>query len=293
LVCLKRSVERYGWRVYAFVVMSNHLHLVLKTPRPNLAPGMQVFLSSYANGWSRRHRVMGHVFQGRYRTELVEDESYLWVLSRYVHLNPVRARLVSGPAAWAWSSYPGYAQRRRRLEWVAYDDLLDAWDGAFGGSDPAAAYRRFVCSGIDKPPASPLRQAQHGWILGSDAFVERVARLVRGNPPAEQRRELRRLQAISLPRLCQVVCTYYDIKPLDLSRRGSRDPARAAFAYLARQYTEATNTELVPLLGLSRPESVPSVTARFAAWLQRDKSQREHLRRLEKMLNVLRSGEKP
>jgi REP element-mobilizing transposase RayT len=70
LVCLKRSVERYGWRVYAFVVMSNHLHLVLETPRPNLAAGMQVFLSSYANGWSRWHRVMGHVFQGRYRTEL-------------------------------------------------------------------------------------------------------------------------------------------------------------------------------------------------------------------------------
>ena len=190
MVCLKRAVERCGWRVYAFVLMSNHLHLVLKTPRPNLAAGMQTFLSSYANGWSRRHRMMGHVFQGRYRTELVEDETYLWVLTRYVHLIPVRARLVTDPAAWGWSSYPGYANRRRRLEFVAYDDLLAAWDGAFGGRDAGVAYRRFVSAAIDKPPGSPFRQAQHGWLLGSDAFVERVAKMIRGNPPTDQRRRV-------------------------------------------------------------------------------------------------------
>ena len=71
--------------------MSNHLHIVLKTPQPNLARGMQTFLSGYANVWSRRHKFCGHVFQGRYRTELVEDETYLWTVTRYVHLNPVRA----------------------------------------------------------------------------------------------------------------------------------------------------------------------------------------------------------
>ena len=100
------------------------------------------YLSGYANGWSRRHRFSGHVFQGRYRTELVEDETYLWTVTRYVHLNPVRGGLVEHPAAWAWSSYPGYAHRGRRLEWVAYDELLTSWAGAFGGPDPAAAYRR-------------------------------------------------------------------------------------------------------------------------------------------------------
>ena len=90
VACLERAVRRSGWSLYAFVLLTNHLHLVLKTPRPNLAKGMQLFLSSYANGWARRHRHCGHLFQGRYRTELVEDETYLWVLTRYVHLNPVR-----------------------------------------------------------------------------------------------------------------------------------------------------------------------------------------------------------
>ena len=101
VACLERAVRRSGWSLYAFVFLTNHLHLVLKTPRPNLAKGMQLFLSSYANGWARRHRHCGHLFQGRYRTELVEDETYLWVLTRYVHLNP------SGPA-WPRRRRPGY-----------------------------------------------------------------------------------------------------------------------------------------------------------------------------------------
>ena len=67
VACLERAVRRSGWSLYAFVFLTNHLHLVLKTPRPNLAKGMQLFLSSYANGWARRHRHCGHLFQGRYR----------------------------------------------------------------------------------------------------------------------------------------------------------------------------------------------------------------------------------
>ncbi len=82
LVCLERAVNRSGWVLYAFVVLTNHLHLVLKTPRLNLAKGMQLFHSSYANGWARRNQHSGHLFQGRYRTELLEDETYLWALTQ-------------------------------------------------------------------------------------------------------------------------------------------------------------------------------------------------------------------
>jgi REP element-mobilizing transposase RayT len=193
---LGRAVSRCGWRVYGFVIMSNHLHVVLKTPQPNLAAGMQVFLSAYANAWARRHRFDGHVFQGRYRTELVEDESYLWNVTRYVHLNPVRARMVEHPASWPWSSFAGYARRDRRLGWVAHDELLASWGGAFGGSEPAEAYLRYVTAGLTEPPASPWAEAHHGWILGSRTFVDRVAALVRGGPSREPRRESRLVQGL-------------------------------------------------------------------------------------------------
>jgi putative transposase len=281
---LGRAALRCSWRVYTFVIMSNHLHLVLKTPQPNLARGMQGFLSSYANAWARRHRFAGHVFQGRYRTELVEDETYLWTVTRYVHLNPVRARIVEHPAAWPWSSYPGYARRGRRREWMAYDDLLAAWDGAFGGSGPAGAYRRYVIAGLSEPPESPWTAAHQGWILGSRSFVDRVGAMVRGEPRRERRRESRLLEGLSLARVCEVVCATYAIEPGELSRRGSRNPARAALAYLARRRTAATNAELVPLLGLSRPESVPNLTRRFEAWLVADAGVRQQLSRLEEEL---------
>jgi putative transposase len=289
---LGRAAVRSAWRIYAFVILSNHLHVVLKTPQPNLARGMQVFLSAYANAWARRHRFCGHVFQGRYRTELVEDETYLWTVTRYVHLNPVRALLVEDPAAWRWSSYPGYAHRSRRLEWVAYEELLVSWAGEFGGSDAAGAYRRYVTAGLAEPPESPWGEAYQGWVLGSGEFVDRVRAMVRGQPRRERRRESRLIEGVPLERVCAAVCSSYGIAPAELSNRGSRHPARAALAYLARQRTTATNAELMGLLGVSRPESVPNLTRRFGTWLSSDVRVRKQFRGIEEELDRLGPTEK-
>jgi putative transposase len=101
---LGHAVERSGWMVLSFVVMTNHLHLLLRTPKPNLARGMQAFLSAYAAWAARRRRRPGHVFQGRYQAEMIEDETDHWTVSRYIHLNPIRAGLVARPESWEWSS---------------------------------------------------------------------------------------------------------------------------------------------------------------------------------------------
>jgi len=209
-----------------------------------------------------------------------------------VDLNPDRGGLVEPPAAWPWSSYPGYAHRRRRLEWVAYDELLASWDGEFGGSDPARAYRRYVTAGLSEPPESPWREAYHGWILGSRAFVNRVGAMVRGEPRRERRREARLVQGVPLAPVCVVVCASYGIEPSELSHRGSRHPARAALAYLARRCTVATNAELSPVLGGSRPESVPRLTRRFTSWLAGDEGVRKRSKRLEEELDVAGTSEK-
>jgi hypothetical protein len=86
------------------------------------------------------------------------------------------------------SSYPGYAHRARRFEWVAYDDLLASWTGAFGGSDPAGVNRRYVTAGLSEPPESPWKEARHGWVLGSEASIDRVKAMVHGEPRRERRR---------------------------------------------------------------------------------------------------------
>jgi REP element-mobilizing transposase RayT len=114
-------VSRSGWDLLSFVLMPNHFRLLVRTPQPNLSRGMQYLTSGYANWCGRRHRRPGHTFQGRFKSELIEDESYFWTVSRYIHLNPVRGKrpLAVHPRDWPWSSYSGYDRRRRRVEWVA------------------------------------------------------------------------------------------------------------------------------------------------------------------------------
>lgn len=99
-VCL-----RHDWRCFAYCLMGNHYHLVLETAKANLSRGMRQLNGVYSQRFNRRHRRVGHVFQGRYTARLVQKESYLIELVRYVSLNSVRAGLVDEPASWHWSSY--------------------------------------------------------------------------------------------------------------------------------------------------------------------------------------------
>jgi len=277
---LRRTVLRCGWVLLAFVFMGNHLHLLIRTPRPNLARGMQQFLSSYALWYGRRRRRVGHLFQGRYRAELIEDETYYWTVSRYLHLNPVRAGLVERPAAWRWSSYPGYAKASARLPWVAHDVLLSAWRGEHGGSDPARAYRRFVEAGLRNPPPSPFREAFGGWVLGSERFLARLRELagpVASDPPVP---EARQLAGRDPEAIFEAVCGHYSLDRSALARRGDPHIARAVAAWLCRRHCEVPLHELSPRLGLSRADRVPNLTRRIDARLRSHPQLADELQRL-------------
>jgi putative transposase len=90
---LAQTVERFGWEFVSVVLMPNHWHLFLRTPRPNLSRGTQYLVSGYANWHAKCHRLPGHLFQGRFKSELIEDESYFGTVRRYVHLNPTRGKV--------------------------------------------------------------------------------------------------------------------------------------------------------------------------------------------------------
>ncbi|MDC0935018.1 transposase [Pirellulales bacterium] len=179
---LEATIEKFRFELFSFCCMPNHVHLFFQTPEPNLSKGMQYLLSGYATWFNKRHQLSGHLFQGRFKGELIEDERYFWNVSRYIHLNPVRGKnpLVSRPEQWPWSSYPGYCWDQRRVDWVAYDTLLEAWQGGKGGTDPAEAYRQFVDAGVAAPLANPFDDAVDGWLLGSDDFAARITNTSRG-----------------------------------------------------------------------------------------------------------------
>lgn len=162
LVC-----QRHRFAVHGFCQMTNHYHLLVETAEANLSQGMRQLNGLYSQHFNRRHRLVGHLFQGRYKAILVQKENYLLALIRYIVLNPIRARMVSSLDAWHWSSHHYYSDEAAPPCWLETDWLLRQ----FGAkrNDAVAAYHRFVLAGMDAP--SPLACIRHQVLLGNEAFV--------------------------------------------------------------------------------------------------------------------------
>jgi len=150
--------------------MSNHYHLLIETPEGNLSRIMRHANGVYTQHFNRTHRRVGHVFQGRFKSILVEKEHYIEQLCRYIILNPVRARMVDHPGRYPWSSYKATVGRSRAPDWLAVDWIL-----SFFNEDRAQAqaeYKRFVLAGIGEK--SPLAQLKGQAVLGGAGFVKQA-----------------------------------------------------------------------------------------------------------------------
>jgi hypothetical protein len=225
---------------------------------------MQYLLSGYANWYAKRHQRTGHLFQGRFKGELIEDSSYFWTVARYLHLNPTRGKrpLVQHPADWRWSSYPGYADRRRQVDYVAYQPVWDAWQGESGRRDPVRAYRTFVEAGLDQPPANPFSAAWEGWLLGSEKFLKSIKRKFKSPQQLDQVRQARRLGSMEPQALIQAVAQHYDVDVSAYRQRRSTAAGRDLAAYLAHRHTTATLRDLAAPFGLNHPDSVSNLIRR-------------------------------
>jgi REP element-mobilizing transposase RayT len=164
---LARVVLHFGLRCHAYCLMTNHFHLAVTTADANLSRAIKQLNGEYAQWWNRRHRRVGHVFQSRFGAQIVQDGRYLLNVCRYVVLNPVRARLVQGPAHWRWSSYCATAGVIRAPSWLHCEALLEH----ISNGHPAKAcrrYREFVL----RVNARTLRLSREA-VLGDEKFVAR------------------------------------------------------------------------------------------------------------------------
>jgi REP element-mobilizing transposase RayT len=191
LEVLGQVVERFNWVVHGYCLMTNHYHLLVETPDGNLAQGMRQFNGVYTQRFNRRHGRVGHVFQGRYKAIIVQKDSYLLELARYVVLNPVRARMVRSAKDWAWSSYRATAGFLNPPKWLEARWILSAFGS--GRHKARERYREFVAAGRNQP--SPWEELKNQVYLGDDQFVADLQRQIdKGEDlrevPAAQRRAM-------------------------------------------------------------------------------------------------------
>jgi REP element-mobilizing transposase RayT len=148
LSLLKRAVERFGWSISAYVLMTNHFHFVVTTPQPNISKGMHWIDSTYVEYFNRTHRRRGHLIEGRFDGRLIEKGTYMAEVLRYVVLNPVRAQMVARPEDYQWSSYRATAGLEEAPDWLDITDALSFFGGEENRVLAQANYQDAVLSKI-------------------------------------------------------------------------------------------------------------------------------------------------
>ncbi len=182
LETLSKVCERFNWLCHAYCLMTNHYHLLIETVDGNLSRGMRQVNGVYTQYINRTHRRVGHLFQGRFTGILVEKDTYLLELARYIVLNPVRAGMVREVSEWPWSSYQATAGLVAKPAFLTTEGLLSVFAG-----DRQSASRAFACFVAEgKGEPGPWLALQNQIYLGSETFVEDMQRKIRHDQPLEE-----------------------------------------------------------------------------------------------------------
>ena len=237
---IDEGVERFGHRGHAFCLMDNHIHLAVQVADSPLSKSMQNLAFRYARWINRRKGRMGHLFQGRYKAVLVDANSYLLELCRYIHLNPVRAKLVKKPEAYPWSGHRAYLGKEK-LPWLTTEWVLSQFSERLGTA--RLRYAGFVDEGTEEGRRDEFhRGIYEGHLLGDDRFIARVHRKLG-----------RKIEhAPSLKEIVAVVCKETRVREDGLLAPGKQRQAartRVLVGLLATEFGSATLTEVSRYLG--------------------------------------------
>jgi REP element-mobilizing transposase RayT len=273
---LESAVLRYGAVIHAYCLMNNHYHLLLETPSGNLSQVMQHINGAYTNYFNAKRKRSGHLLQGRYKAILIEADDYALELSRYIHLNPVRAGASGNPVDYQWSSYRDYIGLRSSPKWLNTDFIL----GYFGTSKVTTPkkYRKFVEDGIGKEQESPLKRAVAATILGSDDFVADVQERHVDMKAADRNLPALR-QLINRPPIDRIIET-----TTEAFGDNERMAGKAAI-YICHRCSGAKLREIGERFGV-KDSAVSQASRRFEMELVKDRELRKTIEKLAKTLGL-------
>lgn len=245
---LSELPQRYGVVIHGYVLLRSHYHLLIETPKGNITKVIHYLNATYTGYFNRKYKRVGHLFQGRYRGILIEKDRYLLSLSRYIHLNPIRAKVVKRPEEYRWSSYPEYIGKRQGKGWLTCDWMLGQYSR--DKSKAMRLYKAFVEEGItlDENPFDNLKK---GMILGSESFIDEVTEKLNLKEYREIPESRRLTKSITYEDIITVVANRLGIKVEGIKEPGRRNNlGRKVCLYLLRRLTDMSNDEIARNFGI-------------------------------------------
>lgn len=261
LKVLQETVEGWNLQVAAYCLMPNHYHLLLHTPDGNLSRCMRHINGLYTQRFNRAHRKDGQLFRGRYKAVLVEKDSYLLEVLRYIHRNPLRAGLVKSLEDFPWSSHPGYLSRAAEWTWLSKELPLAMLSPKKGSA--RAAYEDFVAMDDTEEIKRFYQLKNLPSLLSGQEFKEWVREKFRDLGAREEVPESRVL-APPPAKVVEIVCEHFQISEPELSksRRGTENLPRDLALYLIRLCSRKTLAETGKFLGVGNYSTVSSAIER-------------------------------
>lgn len=288
---LRNGVEKFAFRLHSYVLMSNHYHLLIETLKANLSKILHYINTSYSNYFNIKENRIGHLFQGRYHAILIDSENYLLEVSRYLHLNPVRANVVKKPEDYPYSSYNSYLSENKK-NMVFCNLILETIGGDIPGKYSIQRYKEYVEYSIGKELESPFEKVTAGIILGSKKFVSKTRQKIKqenlNKKGIANRKPLKSL--IEVEDIFNTTCEYFHTEKNEILSKRNRK-YKYIVIYLLKKYTDLTNERIGNLFGNLSYSAVSKGNLRFVQRLEEDSMLRKDVEEIQD--KILMSNVKP
>ena len=270
------ATQRYDAVIHVYCLMTNHYHILMETPSGNLSQIMQHINGAYTTYFNLRHQRSGHLFQGRYKAILVEIDGYAKELSRYIHLNPVRANMVDKPEQYSWSSYLYYIGCKPVPEWLFTNFILSCFDNKI--LDAQRKYRAFVAAMMRQEYTTPLKDVVSSTILGNDDFIKKIKDKYLSDKEADF--NLPALKELSPKKTVGEIA-----EEVESVFGGDRGLARGVKIYLCHKHTGKKLKDIGKYFDIGG-SGVSQATRRIAMKVNQDKELSEKITKIEHRLGL-------
>ncbi len=281
---LQETAEMFNFRISAYCFMSTHYHLLVQTPDGNLSRCMRHINGVYTQRYNIRHGCDGTLFRGRYKSILIDADSYLLQVVRYIHRNPLRANLVKKIDDFKWSSHNGYISNAKKWDWLNKEFILSLFSPV--KSKQRAKYRAFIAEEDSEEISSFFLKENTPSMLGSEKFIEWVKNRFFNN-----KRNMEVPESINLTpgsnKITETVCRFYSIEKKDLYhvKRGQENEPRNVTIYLLRKLKGERLLEIGKKFSLIKHSSTSSVLERVRLRLKVERNFRKRLEKIEDMIH--------